>query len=532
MKKLFLVLAAAILGLNTLYSQQHIYYDDLSGERKIQTVLSLISSQYVDTFNQGRLIEEAIRKMLKELDPHSVYMTKQELQEANEPLLGNFEGVGIQFNILNDTILVVATIPGGPSEKLGILAGDKIIKINNEEAFGKKINNNFVMKRLRGEKGTKVTVAIYRKGKKELIDYIITRDKIPLTSIDATYMAAPEVGYIKLNRFSKTSISEFYEAMGKLKQEGMKYLILDLRDNTGGFLDVAVDLSDEFLNAGKLIVYTEGLRSFRFDYKSTEKGSFEQGRLAILINENSASASEIVSGAIQDWDRGIIIGRRSFGKGLVQKPFGLPDGSAIRLTTARYYTPTGRCIQKSYKEGADNYYKDLQNRYKHKEYVNPDSIKFPDSLKYYTKNKRVVYGGGGIMPDIFIPLDTSFYSDYYSNILRKGTIYQFTLQFVNDNRAMLKDKYKTIKNFNKDFSIDDAFLKIFTDYSEAQGVKLDEKGLQNSKEYIILNLKALIARNIWNIDAFFEVFNTKDVTMKKAIELLKGNDLKKYKISY
>jgi carboxyl-terminal processing protease len=505
-------------------------YDPGSTDQKFISALNMIKMFYVDTVNEPKLVEVAISEMLKSLDPHSVYMSKSEVKEANEPLLGNFDGIGVQFNILNDTIVIIQPTPGGPSEKLGIMAGDKIVKIDDVDAVGKKINNTYVMKHLRGEKGTKVKVSIFRKGKKELIDYTIKRDKIPLNSIDATYMMTPSIGYIKLNRFSNTSMNEFNESMKKLRSLGMTNLILDLRDNSGGFLNVAVELADEFLDDNKLIVYTEGNNSPRQDFNSTSEGDFERGKLAVLINESSASASEIVSGAIQDWDRGIVIGRRSYGKGLVQRPFNLPDGSAIRLTTARYHTPTGRCIQKSYKEGVDKYYQDLQIRYKHKEFVNPDSIKLPDSLKYYTPNHRVVYGGGGIMPDIFIPLDTSFYSDYYSNILRKGTLYQFSLQYVEDHREELKNKYKDIKEYANNFNIDKILFDKFLAYSDKAGVKRDEKGLKASEEYIKLNMKSLIARNLWNSDAFYEIFNSTDVTLKKAIDMLQGDALKDMKI--
>lgn len=522
-------------------SAQDIYFnppskhknDVAATDQKILQTLNLIRSFYVDTVNVPGLVEVAIKEMLKSLDPHSVYISKKEVQEANEQLIGNFEGIGVQFNILNDTIEVISTIPDGPSEKLGIMAGDKIVKIDDVDAVGKKITNPYVTRHLRGQSGTKVKVSIFRRGNKGLIDYTITRDKIPINSINATYMPAPGIGYIKLIRFSKTSMDEFHKSMEELRNKGMKSLILDLRENSGGYLDVAVELSDEFLDDEKLIVYTEGINAPRQNYKSTVKGSFENNKLAVLINQNSASASEIVSGAIQDWDRGIIIGRRSFGKGLVQRPFMLPDGSQIRLTTARYHTPTGRCIQKSYKEGTEKYYKDLQERIKHKEFINPDSIKFPDSLKYYTPHKRVVYGGGGIMPDIFIPLDTSYSSDYFWNVLKgKGILFQFTIKYVDDNRAELKARYPTLNEFADKFKIDDNFLNKFVDYSEKQGVKKDEKGFNTSKEYIALNLKALIAQNLWNANAFYEIFNVKDVTLKKAIELLQGDAFKKMKIQY
>ena len=379
-------------------------YDPRTTTQKFASALQIINFAYVDTVFEPDLVEKAIISTLKELDPHSQYISKQDLQKANEPLTGNFEGIGISFQIYKDTLLVISSIPGGPSEKLGILAGDKIVKINNQNICGSFLDNNYVFKRLRGKKGTTVEVSILRKGRKNFIDYAIIRDKIPINSIDAAFMASPDIGYIKLNRFSRTTMDEFRKSNGELKDQGMQKLILDLRGNSGGYLDVAIDLSDEFLNSGKLVVYTKGTSSPKRKYKSSFRGEFEDGKLVILIDEGSASASEIVAGAIQDWDRGIVVGRRSFGKGLVQRPYYLPDSSVIRLTIARYYTPTGRCIQKSYGEGYDQYYKDLSKRLDGGEFTSEKNIDFPDSLKYFTPNNRLVYGGGGIMPDVFVPL--------------------------------------------------------------------------------------------------------------------------------
>ncbi|HAH59978.1 MAG TPA: peptidase S41, partial [Bacteroidales bacterium] len=398
--------------------------------QKFAAMLEIINYYYVDTANSADLTEDAIVAMLKELDPHSMYLSKEDVKKANEPLQGNFEGVGIQFQLFHDTILVVAAVPGGPSDKLGILAGDKIITINGEDATGKKISNNYVMERLRGPKNSKVTVGIKRKGRKDIIDYTIVRDKIPLNSVDASFMVSDTIGYIKLTRFARTSLAEVKQALQTLRKSGMKDLILDLRNNSGGYLDVAIDLSDEFLDNDKLIVYTEGMRSPRTNYKSTSRGSFKQGRIIVMVNEGSASASEIVAGAIQDWDRGLILGRRSFGKGLVQRPFNLPDSSVVRLTTARYYTPSGRCIQKPYDNGTEDYYADLLKRFEHGEFVSADSIKFPDSIKYYTPSKRIVYGGGGIMPDVFIPIDTAANSKYYSDLFRKGLLNEYTIDYL------------------------------------------------------------------------------------------------------
>ena len=415
---------------------------------KFGRVLSLIDSYYVDTVNTDRLVEDAIIGMLKELDPHSVYISKEEVKRMNEPLQGSFDGVGIQFNILDDTLIVVNPIPGGPSEKLGIKAGDRIVEVDGKNIAGIGLKNSDVIKMLRGEKGTTVNVKIQRRGSENLLDFTITRDKIPIYSLDAAYMVNKEIGYIKLNRFAATSIDEFNKAFSKLKQKGVKKLILDLRGNGGGYLNTAVNLADQFLPDGNMIVYTQGIHAPRYEEHATEKGVWEEGELVVLVDEGSASASEIVSGAIQDWDRGVIIGRRTFGKGLVQRPYILPDNSMIRLTVARYYTPSGRCIQKSYAKGVKDYSNDIINRYNHGELTNADSIHFPDSLKYKTlKLKRTVYGGGGIMPDIFVPLDTTKLPELYAGLIRKGIIYQFTVSYMDTHRDELKAKYKSFNTF-------------------------------------------------------------------------------------
>jgi len=505
--------------------------DPNAGLKKYNTAMQIIKYAYVDTVNESKLVEKAIIETLKELDPHSMYISKKDIERANEGLVGNFEGIGVQFEILKDTITVVHPIPGGPSEKLGIMPGDKIIKINDEDAFGKKVTNQFVLDRLRGKKGTKVMVSIYRKGKKELVDYTIIRDKIPINSIDAAYMITPETGFINLNRFSSTSLQEFTDAVKRLKGEGMKNLILDLRNNAGGYLNSAIELSDEFLPTGKLIVYTEGMRTAREDYYSTAKGLFEKGKLVIMINENSASASEIVSGAVQDWDRGIILGRRSFGKGLVQRPFDLPDSSQIRLTTARYHTPSGRCIQKPYSEGNEKYYEDFSNRVKNGELENADSIKFPDSLKYYTSRHRVVYGGGGIMPDVFTAWDSTPVTDYYMDLRRKNVISLFVGDYVDQNRSSLQKNYPDFKSFNQNFQVNDAFMNDFFALAEKDSVKKDEKQYILSERLIKSQIKALIAQKLWDVTAFFNVVNQNDDEVIKAVEVI-GNDglFKKYQI--
>lgn len=500
--------------------------DPREAVQKFTTAMQIIDFAYVDSTNAGKLVETAIVEMLKELDPHSAYIPKEEVEKVNEPLEGSFEGIGVTFQIFNDTILVISPVPGGPSDKLGILAGDKIIKIEGEEATGKKINNQYVMERLRGKKGTIVNVSIKRGNKTKLIEFDIVRDKIPLTSIDATYMADKETGYIKLTRFSRTSMEEFRESVEKLKQTGMKDLILDLRNNTGGYLDVAVSLSDEFLGENKLIVYTEGLKSPRQDFYSTVLGDFEKGRLIVLINEASASASEIVSGAVQDLDRGLVVGRRSFGKGLVQRPYKLPDGSMIRLTTARYHTPTGRCIQKPYDEGNEEYFKDFKKRVENGELVSADSIHFPDSLKYYTPNGRTVYGGGGIMPDVFIPVDSTRYSDYYTDLVRKGIFNTYTMSYLDKNREKLLNKFKTLAAFKSGFDVTDEMFAEFGKTATDEGIKKESTDKFDYPEKDLkLQIKAMIARNLWDVNAYFEIINDLDIELKKAIDLLKDGQM-------
>jgi len=499
-------------------SAQH--HDPKKSDQKFAAALQIIRFAYVDTVNEENLTEAAIEGMLKELDPHSTYMSKEEVEKANEPLLGNFEGIGVQFEILKDTIIVVTPIPGGPSEKLGIMSGDKIVKIDGLDATGPKINNEFVLSKLRGNKGTIVTVSIYRKRAKELIDFNITRDKIPIFSVDAAYMAAPGVGYIKLNKFAASTMEEFNAALAKLKGLGMSSLILDLQNNSGGYLNTAIDLADEFLQAGKLEVYTEGFFSPKMENVATEKGEFEKGRLIILVNEGSASASEILAGAVQDWDRGIIIGRRTFGKGLVQRPYSLPDGSVIRLTTAHYYTPTGRCVQKPYTEGVDKYYEDLTKRFEHGEYVNMDSIHFPDSLKYYTPNKRLVYGGGGIMPDIFIPLDTTRATDYYSTLIRKGIINEYTQKYLETNRESLKKQYATADEFCQKYIITTDFLNDFVAFADKEGVKKNEEDFAKSEKYLKNLLKARLAQTLFDFGAFWQVYNEADDVYNKALQVI------------
>jgi carboxyl-terminal processing protease len=562
--------------------------DYRKNSEKMNTVLQLIKFGYVDSVSLNKYVEKGVVEMLKELDPHTAYISTEEVERTNEPLVGNFEGVGIQFQILKDTIIVASVINGGPSEKVGILAGDKIVKIDTLDAVGKHLVNKWVFDHLRGKKGTTVVIQIMRRGSSEPLTFTIIRDKIPINSIDAYYMVAPEVGYIKLDRFAQTTMDEFRKAIAVLKINGMKHLIFDLRGNGGGYLGTAIDLSDEFLPAEKQIVYTEGSSSPIQRYYATAKGEFENGRLVILIDEGSASASEIVSGAVQDWDRGILIGRRSFGKGLVQKPYTLNDGSVIRLTTARYHTPTGRCIQKPYVDGLDDYYLDFSKRMKHGEFLNADSIKFPDSLKYFTPSKRVVYGGGGIMPDIFIPMDTNKLSSYYTNLFRKGVFNNFVMQYLDANRKQLKEKYPYSVDFIKSYTVEQSMLDELYAFGAKEGVtdsstfnfsemmnafilvskdtmnkiinsseaisnpsksiqfitafneyvtkennrKNDPKLALETLKYIKLQMKFLLARNLYDFSAGLQIWAEVDDAYLKALQVIQDEKLfKKMKIN-
>ncbi|MEE4196727.1 MAG: S41 family peptidase [Bacteroidales bacterium] len=492
---------------------------------KFSRALGYISSYYVDSVNSEKIVEDAIIDILKDLDPHSVYIPADEVKEMNEPLEGNFEGIGIQFNILEDTIYVISPISGGPSEKVGLRAGDRIVQIDGENVAGVNISTTGVRDRLLGEKGTKVNVGIIRKGVDEVLNFTIVRDKIPIYSVDAAFLVESEIAYIKINRFAMTTVEEFKEKFMALKEKGASSLILDLRGNGGGYLDQAIDLADQFLEKDKLIVYTQGLKVPRMDNFSTSNGIFKQGKVVILIDEGSASASEIVSGAVQDWDRGIIVGRRSFGKGLVQKPMYLPDGSMIRLTVARYYTPTGRLIQKPYDGGNEEYAKELMDRFEHGEFVNKDSINLPDSLKYYTlENKRIVYGGGGIMPDIFVPLDTTSVTGYYSKMVRQGLLNSFVLEYIDDNRKKLKSNYPNFDAFQKMFEVDEIILNDLRKYGEENEVTVTDDEYEQSKNNFSLIIKGLIARDLWDMSEYFQIVNTRDKGFNKAVEVIKAWD--------
>lgn len=491
---------------------------------KLSNVLNYIQNEYVDPIDKTELEEITIPLILSELDPHSQYVPATDLSEVNEPLEGNFSGIGVQFNMLNDTLIILKTIANGPSEKVGILAGDRILIVDGDTLAGKHISSDSIVSRLKGPRGTEVNVGIQRKKVDKLIYFDITRDNIPLYSMDIAYMVRPNIGYIKLNKFSRTTFEEFSEGIIKLLGEGMTKLILDLRGNGGGYLDAAVHIADQFLDEGQLIVYTEGQARSRQEYRASKGGLCNDMGMAILIDEGSASASEILAGAIQDNDRGIVVGRRSFGKGLVQEQKIFPDGSAIRLTIARYYTPTGRCIQKPYENGHnEDYYMDLYNRYSHGELSEKDSIKFSDSLKYKTPGGKTVYGGGGIMPDYFVPIDTSGVSDYLIQVRNRGLIYRFSLEYTDNNRKVLQ-KISSLKNFYSYLDKNGA-LKEFIKFAAKNDVPANYKEIDTSREILKTQLYAYIIRNILDNEGFYPAIEAIDNTLLKAIDLLTTEDM-------
>ena len=522
--KIFVLAAALFVPFAAAAQNQQSQSKAQMNAQKLGTVLYLIDNFYVDTANIDKVAEDAIIAALKELDPHSAYISKKDVEKANEPLVGSFEGIGVTFQLIRDTITVISPTAGGPSEKVGIMAGDQFIKIDGEESFGKKVDNEYVQKHLRGKKGTKVTVSVKRGNDPDLIDFEIIRDKIPLNSINASYMLDNHVGYIKLDRFAQESTAEFKEAFAKLQAQGMKSLIFDLRGNTGGYLNTAIELVDQFLTEDQLIVFTEGTHSPRQEWRSSASGLYTTGKLVVLIDEGSASASEILSGAIQDHDRGVVIGRRSFGKGLVQRPFNLPDGSVIRLTTSRYHTPSGRCIQRPYENGVEDYAKEMTKRLEHGEYYHADSIHFPDSLKFRTDGGRTVYGGGGIMPDIFIPVDTAYNSKLYTNLVRKGALNRFTTDYGLKHREAIKAEYGDFDNFNKNFVVSDEIVNGLKKAAEEAKVEWSDEQFEHSGKFLLLQVKALIARNVWETQQYYQVMSGVDPGVQKALEIL-DNDM-------
>ncbi len=496
-------------------------FDD-SYLRKLQYAELAISNLYVDSLDEGKLVEEGIKSMLKSLDPHSTYTPAKEVKALNEPLQGSFEGIGVQYNMIEDTLLVIQPVSGGPSEKKGIIAGDRIVFVNDTTIAGVKMTREEIMRRLRGPKGSKVKLGILRQGVKGIQDFIVVRDKIPVFSIDATYMIDAQTGYIRINNFGATTHEEFIKAIDKLKSLGMKDLVLDLQGNGGGYLQAAVAISNEFLAENDLIVYTEGRKSPRHDYYANGKGIMREGKVVVLIDGYTASAAEILTGAIQDNDRGLVVGRRSFAKGLVQRPIDLPDGSLIRLTIAHYYSPSGRCIQKPYTMGdRKDYDNDMMSRLNSGELTNADSIHFADSLKYNTlKLQRTVYGGGGIMPDVYVVLDTMQYTKLHRELSAKSCIINTNLKYIDQHRKKLKKSYPTFEVFNQSFEVPDDMIKLLLDYADKAKVEYNDSTLAEAMPYVKTQLKALIARDLWDMSEYYQVANSSSNIYKKGIESL------------
>lgn len=520
------ICAAATFGISAQYSRSN---SASRQQQKLLMVENIVNNLYVDNVDEEKIVENAVRGILENLDPHSSYSTKEETTSSQETMQGSFSGIGIQFNMQKDTLYVVQTIAGGPSEKVGILPGDRFIAVDDSIIAGRKLKNTDIMKRLRGPKGTKVNIKVKRGSNAELLEFRITRDDIPLNSIDAVYMADGKTGYIRLSRFAATSYKEFKDAITKLKKQGMQQLILDLTDNGGGYMQIAAQIANEMLNRGNLIVYTQGRKSPRQNLNADGSGTFRTQKVVVMINQFSASASEILSGAVQDWDRGVVVGRRSFGKGLVQREFLLPDSSSFRLTIARYYTPSGRNIQKPYIKGdREDYDKDIIDRYNHGELQSADSIHFADSLKHTTlRLHRTVYGGGGIMPDVFVPLDTTQYTDYHRRLVAKGIIPQFALGYVDKNRADLKAQYPDAQKFIKEFTVTDEMLNNLVDAGKAEKVDFDKSQFAKSKEMLRTFVKAAIANDLFSTGAYFQIVNEQNDIYKEALNII--NDDARYR---
>ncbi len=518
-----LVLVIGILTgyfmMRSSFMQNHTLLRGMQGKSTLSELIRFIDQNYVDSVDTKKLNDEAITGMLLSLDPHSVYIPASEFADANDPLMGNFEGIGVQFKIERDTVMVINTIPGGPSEKVGLLAGDRIVRVDGKNIAGIKIVNEKVMKLLKGPKDTKVTVSIFRRGLRKMNDFTITRGVIPTWSIDISYAVNVEVGYVKLSKFSATTGDELHNALVDLKGKGVRKLILDLRGNSGGYLQEAIAVADEFLPDNKLIVYTKGLHRPKQIAKSTSEGVWDNLPMVVLIDEGSASASEIVAGAIQDNDRGTIIGRRSFGKGLVQEQIGLSDGSALRLTVARYYTPTGRSIQKPYTKGAEEYYMEYYHRMTDGELDNADSIKMNDSLKFKTAGGKTVYGGGGIMPDIFVPVERNTGLKFYNESITKGILYQFAFDYTDRNRAML-GTFKDATQFDRMFKVTGGIYSEYITYAEKNGIKYPAAEITASQQRINELMKSYIARNLYDSKGFYPIYLPTDKAFQKAVETL------------
>ena len=495
--------------------------------QKLMNAEYAISSLYVDSVNEDKLVEEAIKGMLESLDPHSSYTDAKETKELEEPLQGEFSGVGIQFNMNKDTLYVIQTVPGGPSERVGVLAGDRIIYVNDTIIAGVKMKNSDIQKRLRGKKGTNVTIKVKRPGVKELITFRITRDNIPLHSIDAQYMLDERTGYLRISRFGAKTHEEMMDALKELKKQGMTQLIMDLSDNGGGYLNAAIDMCNEFLDRGQLMVYTEGENSPRNEANANGWGEYQDLHMVVMVNQYSASAAEIFAGAMQDWDRAVIVGRRTFGKGLVQRPFKFEDGSMMRLTVARYYTPSGRCIQKPYNRGDKKAYeKELLDRANEGEYYSLDSIQFNDSLRYTTRlNHRIIYGGGGVMPDVYVPIDTSEYSTYYRDLSAKGILNQYVIKYVDKNRKSIAKQYGTLDAFDRGFAVSDEMMRDLIAMGEQDSIKFDEEKYRTSELLLKDIVKGLIARDVYGDQSAYNVIiNHRNPDLKAAIEVLNDHE--------
>ena len=522
-------IAAAALAATCMAWAQFSQVD--SPAHKLRMAEAAVTQLYVDSVSEEKLVEDAIRGMLEKLDPHSTYSTAEETRELNEPLQGNFSGIGITFNMSSDTLYVIQTVAGGPAERVGMLAGDRIITVNDTAIAGVKMKNSDIMKRLRGPKGTVVRVRALRhdRGATDSIDFAITRDDIPIYSVDAAYMVDPATGYIRLNKFAQDTPKEMYKALEDLKKQGMSRLILDLTENGGGYLQAAVDLLGELLDNGTPVVYTEGRQSPRHHNYAFPKGRealFADGRLVVMVNQYSASASEIVSGAIQDWDRGAIVGRRTYGKGLVQRPIPFPDGSMMRLTVAHYYTPTGRDIQRPYSKGdREGYSRDILDRFHSGELMHSESIKYIDSLKVSTlRLKRPIYSGGGISPDRFVPLDTTEFTKYYRNVMAKGLFNRFAIEYVDAHRKQIRKQYKTDTDFVSGFTVSDEMLARLREMAEKEGIEYDQEQAALSRPLMQMILKGLIGRDIYDNATYFKVFNLHDPIFLEALRLINSDD--------
>lgn len=519
------MLLALLVACLNLQAQLRINMGDDSPMRKMQIAEMAINNLYVDSVDEQKLVEDGIRGMLEKLDPHSSYTTAKETRQMNEPLQGSFEGVGIQFNVSQDTLMVIQPTLGGPSEKVGIMAGDRIVAVNDTAIAGVKMAREEMMRRLRGPKGTKVHLTVIRKGIADHLAFTVTRDKIPVNTVDAVYMIRPGIGYIRIGSFGATTYKEFMDGVAKLKKEGMRDLILDLQENGGGYMQSAIQIANEFLLRNDLIVYTEGRSSQRREYKAQGNGQLLEGKVMVLVNEYSASAAEIVTGALQDQDRAQVVGRRSFGKGLVQRPIEFKDGSMIRLTIAHYYTPTGRCIQKPYTKGDKaDYAMDIEKRFKHGELYSADSIHFADSLRYYTiRQHRTVYGGGGIMPDYFVPLDTTQYTPLHRQLAAKSFIINASLRYIDSHRKELKKKYSSFEQFKSSFEVPKKVIDgIFEEAAKEKVTPKDDAERERTLPQLRLQLKALVARDLWDMSQYFAIINESNHVVQKAITLMTG----------